>query len=279
MTNSSFRPSSLATAFALILVAACGSTTPMSVTPEPEVTFQQVLYDPAFRKLPIIIKAGFIHDAENKFLPHTELLEGKNPWGVYYLDNLKALFPGRDIRVPLSLEEMTDLGNSLDNYDIKTIAELAGRMPNKIDSTPVLNIVFLDKRFAAEPGYHHEKAFGYASSQPPEHPYVTISMAVINNIPDPVMQNFVQLSTLIHETGHIFGLVENGIHQVITHEDPNHPAHCINPACIMYWSDEGTSTNINIWRMMMTAMRGDVVFDSACRADIAAFIQNGIPTR
>ena len=44
----------------------------------------------------------------------------------------------------------------------------------------------------------------------------------------------VESGTLIHEMGHLLGLVNSGTPMVKPHEDAGYKAHCSNPQCIMY---------------------------------------------
>jgi len=45
-----------------------------------------------------------------------------------------------------------------------------------------------------------------------------------------------EASVLLHEIGHLFGLVNNGAAMVVDHEDPEHRAHDVDPSCLMYWA-------------------------------------------
>jgi hypothetical protein len=73
---------------------------------------------------------------------------------------------------------------------------------------------------------------------------------------------------LLHEIGHLLGLVNAGLPMVSDHEDPEHPAHDHNADCIMYWSydREGLAQQVQD--------RGQgqekLAFDDACVADIEA---------
>ncbi|GEM_PF-2089048 len=45
-------------------------------------------------------------------------------------------------------------------------------------------------------------------------------------------------SVMVHEMGHLFGLVNIGYESERNHEDPDHPHHCDDPDCVMYWALE-----------------------------------------
>lgn len=59
---------------------------------------------------------------------------------------------------------------------------------------------------------------------------------------------------LLHELGHIFGLVDHGSKVVKDHRDSLHPAHCSNAKCAMFWCIDDT----------------DRLFDEDCRNDLYA---------
>ena len=74
---------------------------------------------------------------------------------------------------------------------------------------------------------------------------------------------------LLHELGHVLGLVNNGVAMVEDHEDPDHEAHDLSEDCIMHHAVEGIE--------LFTQLRGSVEeteppldFGEQCRADLAA---------
>lgn len=50
----------------------------------------------------------------------------------------------------------------------------------------------------------------------------------------------VESGVLLHEIGHILGLVNNGTGMVTSHEDADNRAHCTNTNCLMYYTIETT---------------------------------------
>ncbi len=73
----------------------------------------------------------------------------------------------------------------------------------------------------------------------------------------------VESGVLLHEVGHLLGLVNNGTAMVNTHEDPANKAHCTNSDCLMYFSIE-TSGLMNIFNNTIPSL------DAACVADLKA---------
>jgi hypothetical protein len=50
----------------------------------------------------------------------------------------------------------------------------------------------------------------------------------------------VESGVLLHEIGHLLGLVNNGTAMVTPHEDGDNRAHCTNTSCLMYYTIETT---------------------------------------
>jgi hypothetical protein len=50
----------------------------------------------------------------------------------------------------------------------------------------------------------------------------------------PEARDAAEALVLVHEVGHLLGLVNNGIPAVDAHEDPFHPRHDVSPDCVMY---------------------------------------------
>jgi hypothetical protein len=76
-----------------------------------------------------------------------------------------------------------------------------------------------------------------------------------------------ELGVWTHETGHLLGLVDNGLEMVSDHKDPDssHGRHDASDDCIMFWAYNGGG----IVDLFMDEEQ-DLGFDAACLADIAA---------
>lgn len=81
-----------------------------------------------------------------------------------------------------------------------------------------------------------------------------------------------EASVLVHEFGHLMGLVDNGLAMTSNHKDSEHGAHDSNQNCIMYWTVNGTDFLQNL-----TSLLGSdpavPAFDAQCKADMAAVHQ------
>lgn len=86
---------------------------------------------------------------------------------------------------------------------------------------------------------------------------------ILSNKPE---ERFVERAVIVHELGHILGLVNNGIPMQRPHEDPDHEAHSRFEDSVMYWAVESSAIN-NIFD------RGSSIpyeFDEYDREDIRA---------
>ena len=48
----------------------------------------------------------------------------------------------------------------------------------------------------------------------------------------------IEKAVIVHEFGHLLGLVNNGYQSPHDHEDPQHPHHSNNEESVMYWAIE-----------------------------------------
>jgi hypothetical protein len=79
-----------------------------------------------------------------------------------------------------------------------------------------------------------------------------------------------QYAILLHELGHLLGLVNLGLPMVEGHEDADHEGHCDNPDCVMYHAFERQRA---LERLHERFIAGDMAYsslDDACLADVAS---------
>lgn len=77
-------------------------------------------------------------------------------------------------------------------------------------------------------------------------------------------------SVLIHEVGHLLGLVNNGTPMVADHQDEPNGAHDVNEDCVMYWAAERSSAADLIADRFQNGDEGALSFDAACLNDLRA---------
>lgn len=93
--------------------------------------------------------------------------------------------------------------------------------------------------------------------------YERTFMDLANNSNQPFNISLIETSTLRHEFGHIFGLVNSGTPLTSDHEDENNPRHCNVIGCLMFFE---TVTNV----FNTTDFDAIPVFDPLCIADLQA---------
>ena len=67
-----------------------------------------------------------------------------------------------------------------------------------------------------------------------------ISGPVLSALRDKICSR-AEASVLLHELGHLFGLVNNGTPMVVAHEDADHAGHDADRNCLMYWAIESSA--------------------------------------
>jgi hypothetical protein len=81
-------------------------------------------------------------------------------------------------------------------------------------------------------------------------------------------QRFVEQSTMVHELGHAVGLVGTTVPAVTDHVDREHGAHCTNPSCVMYWTNDGRDA-IDFAKAYLST-GNEVLFGPECLDDLHA---------
>jgi hypothetical protein len=81
-----------------------------------------------------------------------------------------------------------------------------------------------------------------------------------------------ELAIWTHESGHLLGLVDNGLPMVADHRDGDsqHGAHDASDECVMYWAYEGQALFDLIGANLLGGGDAEVPFDQACLDDLAA---------
>jgi hypothetical protein len=81
-----------------------------------------------------------------------------------------------------------------------------------------------------------------------------------------------ELAIWTHESGHLLGLVDNGLPMAAAHRDPDpdHGAHDASDECVMYYAYEGQALFDLIGAQLLGGGDAEVPFDQACLDDLAA---------
>jgi hypothetical protein len=90
---------------------------------------------------------------------------------------------------------------------------------------------------------------------------VVLFLDTLAALPGPVAVR-AQGSILVHELGHVMGLVNETIPMVTPHEDTTHPPHDVSPLCVMFWALEANAGSA------ANAIPDD--YDPLCKQDLRA---------
>ena len=203
--------------------------------------------------------------------PYAENILGNSLWTTLLRPNLEALFDGRTSRpvvsVPGTLAEMTKM--PVQNKAAWSIDDVLALAKSNDASAPAGTStfqIFFVNGFAAEStgiiGFHISGT-----------KIMVIFKDVIESMAsptEPYVARYVEQATIIHEMGHALGLVNNGVKMVTAHQDTTHGAHCVNPDCVMYWSNEGKADMIKFIKKVYTS-QSNIMFDSQCLSDSRNF--------
>ena len=141
--------------------------------------------------------------------------------------------------VTLSWDDSLSSGGASYTVDAIYAMERAHRDRQTGGDTAILYLLYLDGAFA-DPGVGNpENVLGIA--------YTSTSIAVFKDrirdaaTPGPIgiTATDIENSVLVHEAGHILGLVNLVYTSDLAYEDPQHPGHSTDQSCVMYWAIEG----------------------------------------
>lgn len=161
---------------------------------------------------------------------------GGSPFDVFEA-NLEAMFAvhPRPLSIPRVLDEMERIEVAADRFTAQDVASIAERHRDTSDARRhrAFYVVFLDGLFVRDAGDVAPEVVGISS--------LDLGFVAVFEPPARVegLRAVIEQTTLVHEFGHIAGLVNAGIPMVEDHEDGAHRLHCTNHECIMHWLNEG----------------------------------------
>lgn len=198
---------------------------------------------------------------------------GVSPWSVLR-SNIEALFEGRaiepEVYVPETLSEMDRLpAQGRDTWTPGDILALARetRNPGLSSYEAEFSVFFLNGYLDSE-GTPDERIVGVSIVGAP---VIAVFKDVVLSPGNPLQVSlYVEQAALIHEFGHVMGLVDNGVPMVRDHLDTGHPSHCSSSGCVMYWLNEGASDMVRFAGQMLES--GSVImFCEHCIEDARSF--------
>lgn len=137
----------------------------------------------------------------------------------------------------------------------------------------VMHAVFVDGRYARDEGGRVTLGLAY------DHTNLIIFRERIENacsrasigplLRDRLCEDAL-VTVLVHEIGHVIGLVDRGLPMVTDHKDEEHGAHDSDSSCVMYWVAETGNVIDVIAERLIAGGDGELLFGEQCLADIAA---------
>lgn len=242
----------------LVIVAACGKMPQFRLKSSLEPQSVSAIYGSATLNIKVFYEPG----AE----PYTDQVLTFKTFDLFH-KNIDALFEGKTNRpmilVPRELSEMTKLSvQSKTTWTVEEVLALSesNPVPPGVDASN-FSIFFLNGR-----SKDNSSAIGFHISK-------TNVIAIFKDVvkstttaANPLVPKYVEQATLVHEMGHALGLVDNGVPMYTPHKDTSHGAHCSNPDCVMYYSNEGTASMLN-FATQKVAKLSFIMFDQQCLND------------
>ncbi|MGD0209493.1 MAG: hypothetical protein ABSC14_00770 [Desulfomonilia bacterium] len=198
--------------------------------------------------------------------------DGGQFWSVLE-NNLNALFLGRitkpDISVPKDLSGMEQISKqaqtSWTTAEIEKLAQSTWDIPQTPTSAEFY-VLFVNGYFKDQSGVNQQiigLSLGGTS-------IVCVFKDVINASGyDMLIEEVIEQTTLVHEFGHTLGLVNDGVPMVTNHEDSEHPHHCTNENCVMFWENDGSNRNVFIQKIVDSP--SDVIYGPECLNDTQSY--------
>ena len=198
--------------------------------------------------------------------------DGGQFWSVLE-NNLNALFLGRIIEpaisVPKDLSGMEQIPKqaqiSWTTAQIVTLAQSTWDIPQTSRSAEFY-VLFVNGFFKDQSGVNQQiigLSLGGTS-------IVCVFKDVINASGYPLLiEEVIEQTTLVHEFGHTLGLVNDGVPMVTNHEDSEHPHHCTNEDCVMFWENDGSNRNVFIQKIVDSP--SDVIYGQECLNDTQSY--------
>ena len=147
--------------------------------------------------------------------------------------------------------------------ELQTLADETFNLEVEAD-TAVIHVIYVDG------SYEDENVLGVAWAN--RH-LVMFSGTLENSCDRPLVGESLcevaESTVLLHELGHVVGLVDNGVDMVEPHADEEHGAHDESDECVMYWAYEGVGV-IDVLASRLTGSSPELDFGPNCKADLAA---------
>lgn len=187
--------------------------------------------------------------------------------------NIESLFVQRpimlDVIVPDTIAGLTVIpGQNRTGYTVNNIVSLADRYRKNEGNATEGNIfvLFLNGYYEKDDTLRQEVMGVHVTGTT----IVAVFKPVITSLRWFVtIKEFIEQCVVVHEIGHVLGLVNAGLPLTSAHHDAEHPSHCANSNCVMYWENEGADISSYIQNYYSGKQ---MIFGSECVADVATYM-------
>jgi len=181
----------------------------------------------------------------DKLVVEIQYVSGNAPTSAT-LDNLQTFLQQRlnkSSGISITQNAISSPGKSAYSVDDIQNIEKASRTQTTNGKSLTAYFLFVDGDYASNSGNSKVLGFAYGSTS------VTILEKTIRGLSGGIGQPTVtvlETSVLLHEFGHILGLVSNGTPITSDHQDVAHGKHCNDQNCLMYYTVETSDVVANI---------------------------------
>ena len=193
-----------------------------------------------------IVPNDFLSDKKyDKLVVEIQYVSGNAP-AAATLDNLQTFLQQRlnkSSGISITQNAIPSPGKTAYSLDDVQNIEKASRTQTTNDKTLTAYFLFVDGDYASNSGNSKVLGFAYGSSS------MTIFEKTIKGLSGGIGQPTVTVlesTVLLHEFGHILGLVNNGTPMQAAHQDVPHGKHCDDQNCLMYYTVETSDVVANL---------------------------------
>lgn len=142
------------------------------------------------------------------------------------------------------------------------------------DDTTRIHVLYLDGHSASDGDGGLVLGLAWANSSIAIFKKSVLRGCRLGGMPSPELQEMLcekaEKSILVHELGHVFGLVENPLPMLEDHRDREHGRHCTNKECVMYWQHRIGRIFAILKGRIMNGNENALGFGEFCVEDMAA---------
>lgn len=150
------------------------------------------------------------------------------------LTNLKNFIGSRTYKTNITVEERLITIAKKSIYSIEDIRSIEDANRSKFSGENQLAISALFLNGSSSSNTENSTVLGTAYRNTSFVIFEETIQTTANNVFGP-SKIILETSVILHEFGHLLGLVNLGTNMVANHEDTEHSAHCISENCLMYY--------------------------------------------